>query len=513
MADERILIVDDEEHIRRLCAEILQRKSYQTVTLASPRAALEMARSESFDLLLTDISMPGMDGLELLRSIKEIQREIAAVIMTGYSTIDNAVQSIRLGAQGFVIKPFSQKELVLSVEDALEKHRILRENMRLKLLVPLFEVGKTLLSELNLQSLLDAVTRAALKETGSDTAGVMLMDDQSRQLEPRSYYLPAGEIPENLYPRIKKAVGRWILEKKSPLVLVEQSPSENELKYLMKEAGLSAMVTMPLISKDRIIGALVLFKKPGNASYNQSDLELASVLCGQATIAIENAKMFELVQAKNRELEVFYFETVNALAQAIEVKDVYTGGHGDRLGDLALAIAGRLGLPAEEKIWLKYAAALHDIGKIGVKETILTKNGKLTPEEYDEMKKHPAKGAEILREVKFLSPVVPIVYHHQEWYDGKGYPDGLAGDKIPIGSRIVAVLDAFDAMTTDRPYRKGLPLDVAVRELQRYSGIQFDPQVVEAFIEVLTQIPHASRAPLFHTHAAHEWNVTQDGHG
>jgi HD-GYP domain-containing protein (c-di-GMP phosphodiesterase class II) len=195
---------------------------------------------------------------------------------------------------------------------------------------------------------------------------------------------------------------------------------------------------------------------------------------------------------KNQELEDFYFETVNALAQAIEVKDVYTGGHGDRLVDFAISIAERLGVSPEEKVWLKYAAALHDIGKIGVKETILTKPGKLTSEEYEEMKTHPAKGAEILKEVKFLAPVVPIVYHHQERYDGKGYPAGLSGNEIPIGSRIVAVLDAFDAMTTNRPYRKGLSTEVAINELRRYLGVQFDPQVVEAFLQVIAETPHTA---------------------
>lgn len=490
MAGEKILIVDDEEHIGLLCAEILQRQGYETVTLANPQSAAALARLEAFDLLLTDISMPEMDGLELLRTIKESQKEIAAVIMTGYGTIENAVQSLRLGAQGFVIKPFARPDLIQSVEDALEKQRLLRENMRLKLLIPLFEVGKTLLSNLNLQSVLDTVTCVALKETHSDTAAVLLLDVETGSLEPRAAYIPAGKVPSDLYHRIKKPVGRWILEKRSPMVLVEQSPSSREIRDLIRGLGLSALVAMPFIGKKGAIGTLVLCKGPGRPSFNESDLELASVISGQAAIAIENAQLFNEIQAKQNQLEDYYFETVNALAQAIEVKDVYTGGHGDRLGRLAIAIAERLGLREDEKVWLRYAAALHDIGKIGVRESILTKSGRLTQEEYDEMKKHPAKGAEILREVKFLAPVVPIVYHHQEQYDGKGYPEGLAGERIPIGSRIVAVLDAFDAMTTDRPYRNRLPLERAILELQRYSGIQFDPQVVEAFIQVVGETPH-----------------------
>lgn len=492
MVGESILIVDDEEHIRRLCTEILKRKSYQTVAVAGGKEAVEMARSQPFDLLLTDISMPGMDGLELLRTIKESQKEIAAVIITGYGTINNAVQALRLGAQGFVIKPFSPQELLKSVEDALEKHRLFRENMRLKLLVPLFEVGKTLLSDLHLKSLLETFARVVLKETRSDAAVVMLVDDRTNGFQSESFVVPPDGFSNETDRRIREAVGQWALDKKIPLILVEQNSSTNEMSALLDPCGLSSLVAMPFLSKDRVIGVLILCKKIGKASYNQSDLELTSILSGQATIAIENAKLFEVVQTKNQELEDFYFETVNALAQAIEVKDVYTGGHGDRLVDFAISIAERLGVSPEEKVWLKYAAALHDIGKIGVKETILTKPGKLTFEEYEEMKTHPAKGAEILKEVKFLAPVVPIVYHHQERYDGKGYPAGLAGNDIPIGSRIVAVLDAFDAMTTNRPYRKGLSTEVAINELRRYSGVQFDPQVVEAFLQVITETPHTA---------------------
>ena len=489
---QSILIVDDEEHIRRLCSEILKRESYQTFTAASAKAAVELSQLQPFDLLLTDISMPGMDGLRLLQTIKNNQKEIASVVMTGYGTIDNAVEAMKLGAQGFVIKPFSREELVQSVEDALERYRLLRENMRLKLLVPLFEVGKTLLSDLHLKSLLETFSRVVLKETRSDAAAVMLVDERTNTFKPESrVFLPDGFSKET-FQRIEETLGRWVLEKKTPLVLAEENSLTDEMRSFLHQAGLASVVALPFVSKDRITGILILCKKHGNASFNQSDLELTSILCGQATIAIENAKLFEVIESKNRELEAFYFETVNALAQAIEVKDVYTGGHGDRLVDFAISVAERLNVSDEERIWLKYAAALHDIGKIGVKEAILTKPGKLTPEEYEEMKTHPAKGAEIIKEVKFLAPVVPIVYHHQERYDGKGYPTGLSGHQIPIGSRIVAVLDAFDAMTTNRPYRKGLPTEVAIDELRRYSGVQFDPQVVEAFIQAISESPHTA---------------------
>jgi HD-GYP domain-containing protein (c-di-GMP phosphodiesterase class II) len=155
--------------------------------------------------------------------------------------------------------------------------------------------------------------------------------------------------------------------------------------------------------------------------------------------------------------------------------------------EYAMSIAEKLALTDGEKKALRYAAFLHDVGKIGIHEAILAKEGRLTEEEYRMMQSHPSLGADIIKGVEFLEPVVPLVYHHQERYDGKGYPAGLIGEAIPLGARIVAVLDTFDAMTSNRPYRKAMPLEKAIAELRRCAGTQFDPQVVEAFIAVLEE--------------------------
>ncbi|MFQ5780644.1 MAG: HD-GYP domain-containing protein, partial [Nitrospiria bacterium] len=182
-----------------------------------------------------------------------------------------------------------------------------------------------------------------------------------------------------------------------------------------------------------------------------------------------------------------HFESVKVLAQAIEAKDLNTSGHCDRMVEYALAVADRLGLSQEEKRHLGYGAALHDIGKIGIHESILNKPGKLTEEEYEAMKAHPGIGAEIIKDIEFLSDVVPLIYSHQERYDGTGYPEGLAGEEIPVGARIIAVLDTFDAMTSNRPYRKALPIEAVFSELRRCRGTQFDPNIVDAFIAIIKE--------------------------
>jgi putative nucleotidyltransferase with HDIG domain len=193
------------------------------------------------------------------------------------------------------------------------------------------------------------------------------------------------------------------------------------------------------------------------------------------------------VAEKHQELRTAYIQTIRALAEAVDAKDAYTRGHSERVGVYASKITREMGYQKEfiERVYI--AGLLHDVGKIGVRDAVITKPERLTPEEYAEIKQHPTIGAKILEPVDFLSDVAPCVRHHHEWYDGsdKGYPDRLSGDAIPLPSRIILVADTVEAMTSDRPYRKALPLDIVYTELTKYSGSQFDPACVSAFLRLL----------------------------
>jgi putative nucleotidyltransferase with HDIG domain len=193
------------------------------------------------------------------------------------------------------------------------------------------------------------------------------------------------------------------------------------------------------------------------------------------------------LDGKNTELRTAYIQTIRALAEAIDAKDAYTRGHSERVAVYASRIGHQMGLRKELIERIYFAGLLHDVGKIGIPDAIITKPDKLTREEYDEMKKHPEIGAKILEPVEFLSSIVPCVRHHHEWYDGcnSGYPDRLAGDQIPLPARVIVVADTVEAMTSDRPYRKALPIDTVVEELHKYSGTQFDPIVVDSFLRLL----------------------------
>ena len=190
---------------------------------------------------------------------------------------------------------------------------------------------------------------------------------------------------------------------------------------------------------------------------------------------------------KHSELRTAYIETIRALAEAVDAKDSYTRGHSERVGVYSSKIAREIGLPREliERVYI--AGLLHDVGKIGVRDAVITKPDRLNDEEYEEIKKHPEIGAKILEPVSFLSDVVECVRHHHEWYDGseRGYPARLKADSIPLPSRVILVADTVEAMSSDRPYRKGLQLDRVIEELHKYSGTQFDPACADACLRLL----------------------------
>ena len=248
----------------------------------------------------------------------------------------------------------------------------------------------------------------------------------------------------------------------------------------------SSMMCAPLKIQEKTVG-YVCVGSLDKREYPARDLKLLTTLSDQTAVALEKALLY------NRLKETF-FAMVRTLAETIEKRDPYTGNHTKRVVDYSLAIAEGLELPEEYFLRLELAAALHDIGKLGVRDDVLLKNGPLTNEEFVQMKRHPTYGEEILKHIKHLKDVIPGVKFHHERCDGKGYPLGLKGDAIDITARIIAVADSFDAMTTDRPYRKALSLDVAFNELIKFSGTQFDSAVVKAFLSAQVQEKLGMRA-------------------
>ena len=253
--------------------------------------------------------------------------------------------------------------------------------------------------------------------------------------------------------------------------------NDNACGCHFKDIPKQTFIGIPVKTDKDFLGLIFLFGKK-RTDYSVETVDFISNISNIISVAAYNAQTLNYIEEE-------HFETISSISEAIEARDTYTRTHGDRLIDYGVAVAKELGLRDNEIKNIRYAAAMHDVGKIGIKDSILNKQGKLTDEEYKEIKKHPEIGYNMLKKIKFLSHIANDVLHHQERYDGKGYPAGLSGEDIPVASRIIAVVDTFDAMTTDRPYRKALPVDTALNEIKKNSGTQFDPKVVEAFLKAV----------------------------
>jgi putative nucleotidyltransferase with HDIG domain len=253
--------------------------------------------------------------------------------------------------------------------------------------------------------------------------------------------------------------------------------SENQEAYLG-----NSFISVPLLIKGMPIGVLNVTGKKSGIPFTKRDEELLINVARMGAIAFQNSRLHEQIQ-------VDYLKTMTTLAVILDARDPYTKRHSENVTRYSVAIAKEIGFSSAEVETIRRAGLLHDIGKIGIRDDVLLKPGKLTPEEFEQIKVHPVKGQEIVSSLPFLKDVAGLVRHHHERYDGKGYPDGKFGEDIELGSRIMAVSDSFDAMTTDRPYRKRLSLKEAITELIRCKATQFDPKVVDNFITILENNP------------------------
>ena len=239
-----------------------------------------------------------------------------------------------------------------------------------------------------------------------------------------------------------------------------------------------AFLTMPVINNGKLVGVLQMRNKQGGGYFTKEDEAVMGMLIDtQISPSLEKSRVY-------KEMQDLFIDSIQTIANAIDAKDEYTQGHCTRVAEYSLMIGKYLGMQDDEQEALHYAAILHDVGKIGIKDSILNGTTKLTDEEFAEMKSHVIKGARILENIKKTKPeiVLGAKYHHER-YDGKGYAEGISGENIPLFARIIAVADVYDAMTSTRSYRKGLPQEIAVAELIKYSGTQFDKKIVDAFVQ------------------------------
>lgn len=341
----------------------------------------------------------------------------------------------------------------------------------------LYRVGKKVGSVAEVSNLLDQILRMTQRTLRASASSVLLIDEGRGELYFRVAEGKATNELGEVRLSLDSGIAGWVARHARPTIVNDVTKDPRFNKEIDRTTGFvtTSVLAVPLVWGREVVGVLEVLNKVGESGFNEQDLEVLIPLASTAAVAISNAKLHRAVLDG-------YKNTIKALAAAIDARDPYTCGHSQRVTKYALLGGTLLVFSGGELEVLEYAGILHDIGKIGIADSILTKRGALTPEEKDIMRTHPVIGANMIKEIPFLEKASRLVLHHHERYDGKGYPDGLKGEDIPIGARLIAVADAFDTMTTDRSYQAVLSADYAISELYTFSGAQFCPIAVEAFI-------------------------------
>ncbi len=348
-------------------------------------------------------------------------------------------------------------------------------------LLPLLRAGQHLYQISSLDDLLRLSLGDAIAALNAQRGAILLSDEATGKLALRAVVMAIAE-PEGVRSYSATLAQRCYRSGQSLLCSDVQSDPELLRAQSVTAGAMSSLICALLRSPRKRLGVLHLDRGPFQDPFTRQDLELADAIAANMSAGIESAL---LMQEKQKNI---FVQTVIALAQAIELRDQYTGGHTQRVTDYSLLLAEHLKLSAADRHALRVGAPLHDIGKIGIDDAILRKRGRLTPDEYEQMKSHTVKGAMILGTIAELDFIIPIVRNHHERWDGKGYPDGLTGVETPRLARLVAVTDTFDALTTDRPYRAGMPLRHAFAQIEQAAGSQLDPECATAFLELRPQL-------------------------
>ncbi|MEE2962509.1 MAG: HD domain-containing phosphohydrolase [Myxococcota bacterium] len=465
-----LVIVEDEPIIRELLEECLGEAGFRTFSTGLPRQALKFIEQNEVSLILTDLKLPEMSGIDLFREVRKNKSELVGILMTGYGTVESAIEAMKLGVYDYLLKPFKPDQIVNLIRRALRQRVLESENKSLRELVGVYEMSEALSNTEPLQEQIEIIAAVVDDSIGVEGVRIQMLNANGYQwvdtfcTEPR--VLEVEIDSDVIIPKL--------LEGES-IVCNDVGELQGVLrKPKMDGHCLQALMIVPIRLRGKTVGALSVYGYTPGREFNESNRRALSVLASRAGNAIETDRMY-------RELRTTIQGTLEGLTRALEAKDPYTYGHSDRVAIYGRITAEAMGLGSVMTDTVEHGGRMHDIGKIGIPAAELNLPRKLTPEEYALLKTHPEQGRRIIEPIQFLRHLVPCVYHHHESWDGRGYPAGLRADEIPIEARILAVADTYDAMTTDRPYRQAMPHGMAIRELVRCAGRQFDPAVVVAF--------------------------------
>ena len=501
-----ILVVDDDPNVVEIITESLRSRGYNTEYAYDGESALRKYDEFLPDLVVLDVVLPKKDGFAVCDEIRtrDINRDVPVIMISGTAIPDNIMEGFKSGAQDYIKKPFSVKEMVAKVDNFLSqanKRKDLRQkNEHLegeiqKNVDDLQKVNRELKKKvLDLRSIFDLsqdlnrlrdpeelINVFFLTIAGQLGIGSVCLFFAPTETESYLSYVGGRGIRDSVLRTVRLSrdtgmshllfTGQGTLDLRS-----DEMPddSRREIEF-MRDLGFQ--YGYPLIVKSSLIGIVFLGGKVSAQEYSTNDWEVFKSICSSFATGLENSRLYS-------ELQSTYLSTIKVLVSTIEAKDSYTRGHTERVAMFARLIAEEMGLNKKDLETVSFGAALHDIGKLGVYEDILNKPGELTDGEWEIVRSHPEVGANIIKNMKFLEAACDLVRHHHERLDGRGYPDGLKGEQISQGARIVAVADSFDAMTSDRPYRKAYRYKDAIEQLKLQTD-KFDVEVINHLIRLI----------------------------
>jgi HD-GYP domain-containing protein (c-di-GMP phosphodiesterase class II) len=421
-----------------------------------------------------------MNRAEVLRSMEEMDGNLALDVEKLRDEKESLLNELETAYEGLAqALEISRREADAAYGELRSKINILER--KVFELISLNNIGKAVTSVLGLDELLEVILTKICELIEVDAAVVALNNEENGLEITHVWGLPSSCVGRPFALDVEVAY-RVALKNNEPVV-VSDLDSSNNLSIFKLESRMNSAVAIPLKTRKEEVGVLVLNSTRG-AAFSDDHVLLLSTFGAQAAVAIVNAKLYQ-------NLKEMLVGVMFSFSAAIEAKDPYTEGHSSRVAEYAVAIGRQIGLGGTALEELRNAGLIHDIGKIGVAEAIICKKGKLDDEEWDAMKMHPLHGENIAAPIPFLSSVIPGVRWHHERYDGRGYPDGIAADVIPLVARILSVADAYDAITSRRPYREPRSPEEAREEIRKHSGTQFDPRIVEAFEDAFDNIVKA----------------------
>jgi HD-GYP domain-containing protein (c-di-GMP phosphodiesterase class II) len=347
----------------------------------------------------------------------------------------------------------------------------------------IYKLGSGLISTLDVNEVLHSIANIVPKFLNVSGCIVRIVDERKGKLKLEAASGISNDFREEIrLLSIGEGISGTAVLTGSPISILDLSKDER-VKYSRECAteGVRSVLAVPIIFKKKKLGVIVAFSKRVK-HFNRSEINLLCTFAAHAAIALNNALLYN-------KIHLTYYNTITTLVKTMEARDAYTCGHSERVTSYSMQIAKEINLSKDDIERLLYAGKLHDIGKIAIPDSILKKTTALTATERAEIEAHPIKGIEMIASLKFLGRCFPLIRFHHERFDGNGYPDKLKGKRIPFLARIISVADAFDAMTSERPYRRGLSIDEAIEEIKRNSETQFDPELAKLFISLLPEQP------------------------